>query len=488
MGKPTGFKEYGRQAPRQQPVALRVQHFNEFYQDWSEEQAREQGARCMNCAVPFCHTGCPLGNLIPDFNDFVYQGDWRGALNALHATNNFPEFTGRVCPAPCEAACVLNINQDPVTIEYIEKAIADRGWQEGWIAPQTPSQRTGKRVAVVGSGPAGLAAAQQLNRCGHWVTVFERDEYIGGLLTLGIPDFKLEKPVVQRRVQQMRDEGVIFKTGVDVGADYAAADLMSDFDAVVLTGGCTVPRDLPVPGRELGGVHFAMDFLTQQNRLNAGASIPPDERISAEGKRVVILGGGDTGSDCLGTSHRQGAEVVYQCELLSEPPAERREDNPWPLWPLILRTSSSQEEGGIRDYDILTTHFSGGDGNVEKLHAVRIEWGAPDESGRPGMNRVEGSEFEIEVDLVLLAMGFVHPQKEGLLEQLGVELDPRGNVRTDDAKMTSVAGVFAAGDMARGQSLVVWALAEGREAARGADEYLMGDTALRPVLEGALAR
>ena len=488
MGKPTGFKEYGRQAPQQQPVALRVQHFSEFYQEWSEEQAREQGARCMNCAVPFCHTGCPLGNLIPDFNDFVYQGDWRGALNALHATNNFPEFTGRVCPAPCEAACVLNINQDPVTIEYIEKAIADRGWQEGWIAPQTPSQRTGKRVAVIGSGPAGLAAAQQLNRCGHWVTVFERDEYIGGLLTLGIPDFKLEKPVVQRRVQQMRDEGVIFKTGVDVGADYAAADLMADFDAVVLTGGCTIPRDLPVPGRELGGVHFAMEFLTQQNRLNAGQSVPPDERISAEGKRVVILGGGDTGSDCLGTSHRQGAEVVYQYELLSEPPAERREDNPWPLWPLILRTSSSQEEGGIRDYDVLTTHFSGSGGNVEKLHAVRIEWGAPDESGRPAMNRVEGSEFEIDVDLVLLAMGFVHPQREGLLEQLGVELDPRGNVRTDDAKMTSVAGVFAAGDMARGQSLVVWALAEGREAARGADEYLMGDTALRPVLAGALAR
>ena len=488
MGKPTGFKEYGRQAPPQQPISLRVQHFNEFYQDWSEEQAREQGARCMNCAVPFCHTGCPLGNLIPDFNDFVYQGDWRGALNALHATNNFPEFTGRVCPAPCEAACVLNINQDPVTIEYIEKAIADRGWQEGWIAPQTPSQRTGKRVAVIGSGPAGLAAAQQLNRCGHWVTVFERDEYIGGLLTLGIPDFKLEKPVVQRRVQQMRDEGVIFKTGVDVGADYAAADLMSDFDAVVLTGGCTIPRDLPVPGRELGGVHFAMEFLTQQNRLNAGQSVPPDERISAEGKRVVILGGGDTGSDCLGTSHRQGAEVVYQYELLSEPPAERSEDNPWPLWPLILRTSSSQEEGGIRDYDVLTTHFSGSGGNVEKLHAVRIEWGAPDASGRPAMNRVEGSEFEIDVDLVLLAMGFVHPQREGLLEQLGVELDPRGNVRTDDAKMTSVAGVFAAGDMARGQSLVVWALAEGREAARGADEYLMGDTALRPVLAGALAR
>ena len=488
MGKPAGFKEYERQTPQQQPVALRVRHYNEFYENWDESQARDQGARCMNCAVPFCHTGCPLGNLIPDFNDLVYRGKWQDALIELHATNNFPEFTGRVCPAPCEAACVLNINQDPVTIEYIEKAIADRGWSEGWIAPEPPTQRTGKKVAVVGSGPAGMAAAQQLNRCGHWVTVFERDERIGGLLTLGIPDFKMEKSVVQRRVDQMSEEGVSFKTDVNVGIDYATSDLMSEFDAVVLTGGCTIPRDLPVPGRELGGVHFAMEFLTQQNRLNAGQPIPPSERISAEGKRVVILGGGDTGSDCLGTSHRQGAEVVYQYELLSEPPATRADSNPWPLWPLILRTSSSQEEGGIRDYDILTTRFSGVDGNVRKLHAVRVDWGAPDASGRPVMQRIEGSEFEIEVDLVLLAMGFTHPQKAGLLDDLGVALDGRGNVRTDANKMTSVAGVFAAGDMARGQSLVVWALAEGREAARGVDEYLMGETALRPALAGALER
>lgn len=488
MGKPTGFKEYGRQSPPQQPVAQRIQHYGEFYHNWTEDQAREQGARCMNCAVPFCHTGCPLGNLIPDFNDLVYRSKWREALVELHATNNFPEFTGRICPAPCEAACVLNINQDPVTIEYIEKAIADRGWEEGWITPEAPTQRTGKKVAIVGSGPAGLAAAQQLNRCGHWVTVFERDDYIGGLLRLGIPDFKLEKSVVQRRVDQMDAEGVTFKAGVNVGTDLSGDELLSEFDAVVLTGGCTIPRDLPVPGRELDGVHFAMDFLTQQNLLNAGEHIPESERISAEGKRVVILGGGDTGSDCLGTSHRQGAEIVYQCELLSEPPIERDENNPWPQWPLILRTSSSQEEGGIRDYDVLTTHFSGSNGGVEKLHAVRISWGPPDASGRPSMERVEGSEFEIDVDLVLLAMGFVHPQKEGLLDQLGVVLDGRGNVQADNNKMTSIDGVFAAGDMARGQSLVVWALAEGREAARGVDLYLMGQTSLRPVLEGAMAR
>lgn len=488
MGKPTGFKEYGRQGPPQQAAAQRIQHYSEFYRDWTEEQAREQGARCMNCAVPFCHTGCPLGNLIPDFNDLVYRGKWQEALAELHATNNFPEFTGRICPAPCEAACVLNINQDPVTIEYIEKAIADRGWSEGWIVPESPSHRTGKKVAIVGSGPAGLAAAQQLNRCGHWVTVFERDDYIGGLLRLGIPDFKMEKSVVQRRVDQMAAEGIIFKTGVNVGVDLSADELTDEFDAIVLTGGCTIPRDLPVPGRELDGVHFAMDFLTQQNRLNAGEYIPESERISAEGKRVVILGGGDTGSDCLGTSHRQGAEIVYQYELLSEPPVERSENNPWPLWPLILRTSSSQEEGGIRDYDILTTHFSGSNGNLEKLHAVRVNWGAPDASGRHSMERIEGSEFEIDVDLALLAMGFVHPQKEGLLEQLGVVLDGRGNVQTNEDKMTSIDGVFAAGDMARGQSLVVWALAEGREAARGVDLYLMGRTSLKPVLVGAMTR
>ncbi len=482
MGKPTGFKEFGRVGPPRESVGQRIRHFKEFYQNWTEEQARQQGARCMNCAVPFCHMGCPLGNLIPDWNDLVYRGEWEKALAALHATNNFPEFTGRICPAPCEASCVLNINQDPVTIEYIEKAISDRGWQEGWIKPEPPKQRTGKKVAVVGSGPAGLAAAQQINRCGHWVTVFERADYIGGLLRLGIPDFKLDKRVVQRRVDQMEAEGVAFRTSANVGENVPVQELLDSFDAILLTGGSTVPRDLPVPGRELGGVHFAMDYLTQQNRVLAGERIPPSERISAEGKRVVILGGGDTGSDCLGTAHRQGAEIVYQFELLPEPPVERRASNPWPQWPLILRTSSSQEEGGVRDYDILTRSFSGSNGHVGKLHGVRLEWGPPDASGRPQMREIPGSEFEIDTDLVLFALGFLHPQRRGMVEQLGVELDARGNVKTDENKMTSKPGIFAAGDMARGQSLVVWALAEGREAARGVDLYLMGKTSLRPVL------
>ena len=488
MGKPSGFKEKGRETPPRKPSVERITDFKEFYGSWTEKQAREQGSRCMNCGVPFCHTGCPLGNLIPDWNDMVYRGRWEEALAELHSTNNFPEFTGRICPAPCETACVLAINQDPVTIEYIEKAIADRGWQEGWIKPEPPDTRTGKSIAIVGSGPAGLAAAQQINRCGHGVTVFERDSYIGGLLRLGIPDFKLEKHLVQRRVEQMEAEGVKFKTDVNVGVDYSAEELRANFDAVLLTGGCTVPRDLPVPGRELDGVHFAMDFLTQQNRLNAGENIPVDERISAEGKRVVILGGGDTGSDCLGTSHRQNAEVVHQFELLPEPPEHRREDNPWPQWPLVLRPSTSQEEGGIQDYSVLTKSFSGSNGRVETLHGVHVKWGAPDTTGRPAMIEMPGSEFDLDVDLVLLAMGFVHPQKEGLLADLGVELDPRGNVKTDEDKMTSVDGVFAAGDMSRGQSLVVWALAEGREAARGVDKYLMGQTALPRVLTGTLTR
>ena len=485
MGKPTGFMEKGRKTPDRVPVADRVGNYREFYTSWTEKQAREQGARCMNCAVPFCHEGCPLGNLIPDWNDLVYRGQWQDALEALHATNNFPEFTGRICPAPCEASCVLAINQDPVTIEHIEKAISDRGWENGWIVPRPPERRTGKRVAIVGSGPAGLAAAQQLNRAGHSVTVFERDERIGGLLTLGIPDFKLEKHIVQRRVDQMSEEGVEFKTGVYVGKTMPVSDLTGDFDAVCLTGGSTVPRDLPVPDRGLDGIHFAMDYLTQQNRLMAGGHVPPEERITAEGKRVVILGGGDTGADCLGTAHRQGAEVVHQLEILPEPPAERTDDNPWPEWPKILMTSAAHEEGGIRDYNILTKHFSGIDGEVRKLHGVRLEWGPPDQSGRPSMSEVPGSEFEIETELVLLAMGFLHPEHDGMLADLGVELDGRGNVATDENKMSSVPGIFAAGDMARGQSLVVWALAEGREAARGIDQYLMAETSLPRVLTSA---
>ena len=432
----------------------------------------------MSCAVPFCMGGCPLGNIIPDFNDLVYRGKWRDALSELHSTNNFPEFTGRICPAPCEGSCVLNINNDAVTIEYIEKAIADRGWREGWIVPEPPEFRSGKSVAVIGSGPAGLAAAMQLNRAGHAVTVFERDEYIGGLLRLGIPEFKLEKSVVQRRVDQMTAEGVTFRTGVYVGQDIRADRLREDFDAICLTGGSTIARDLPIPGRELGGVHLAMEYLTQQNRVLAGQNFGSDERIVAEGKRVLVLGGGDTGSDCVGTAHRQGAEVVYQFELLPQPPVTRRDSNPWPQWPMILRTSSSHEEGSVRDYNILTKNFSGRNGRVEKMHAVRLEWGAPDESGRPAMIEIPGSGFDLDVDLVLLALGFVHPEKDGMLDQLGVELDGRGNVATAPNKMTSVPGVFAAGDMARGQSLVVWALAEGREAARGIDEYLMGKTSL----------
>ena len=439
----------------------------------------------MNCSVPFCHQGCPLGNLIPDWNDLVYRGQWEKALARLHSTNNFPEFTGRICPAPCEASCVLSINEDPVTIEYIEKAIVDRGWDEGWIVPEPPERRTGKTVAVVGSGPAGLAAAQQLNRCGHSVTLFERDEYIGGLLRLGIPDFKLEKHVVQRRVDQMADEGVVFKTGVHVGVEYPAQSLLTDFDAVCLTGGSTHARDLPVSGRELSGVHFAMEYLSQQNRLISGQDVDPDERITAEGKRVIILGGGDTGADCLGTAHRQGAEVVHQFELLPEPPMERPTDNPWPQWPVTLRSSAAHEEGGIRDYNILTKSLTGSNGQVEKLHAVRIEWGPPDASGRPAMQEAPGSEFEIETELILLAMGFVHPEHQGMLAELGVELDARGNVRTDEDKMTSVPGVFAAGDMTRGQSLVVWAIAEGREAARGIDQHLMGKSSLPRVLTAA---
>ena len=486
MGKPTGFMESGRQPPDRRPVSERVKDYRELYARWPEATARQQGGRCMDCAVPFCHTGCPLGNVIPEFNHFVYQGDWENALHSLLSTNNFPEFTGRICPAPCEASCVLGINSDPVTIEYVEKEIADRGYENGWIRPQPPAVRTGKKVAVVGSGPAGLAAAQQLNRAGHWVTVFERADYIGGLLALGIPDFKLDKEVLRRRLDIMEKEGIKFETGVDVGVDLSAEQLLSDFDAVCLACGSTIPRDLEVPGRELDGVHFAMEYLTQQNKLNAGEQLNGETRITAEGKRVVILGGGDTGADCLGTAHRQGAELVNQYELLAEPPLQRSASNPWPQWPMILRSSAAHEEGGVRDYGILTKSFSGSDGKLERLHAVRVEWNHPENGGRPSMTEVPGSDFEVETELVLLAMGFLHPQHEGLLDQLGVELDGRGNVGIGADRMSSVPGVFAAGDTARGQSLVVWAIAEGRETARAIDAYLMGESNLPHSLPGTV--
>ena len=486
MGKVLGFTEFHREPPKRVPAPERTTNWREFYQEWSEKESRAQGARCMDCAIPFCHGGCPLGNLIPDWNHHVYTGNWQKALQALHLTNNFPEFTGRICPAPCEASCVLSINDDPVTIEYIEKAIADRGFEEGWIVPRPPERRTGKTVAVVGSGPAGLAAAAQLNEAGHTVTVFERDEVIGGLLALGIPEFKLEKSVVQRRVDLMAAEGVQFRTNLNAGVDIAAAELRSEFDAVVLAGGATQARELPIPGRDLQGVHQAMDYLPQQNRLLMGADVPEEERITAEGKRVVILGGGDTGADCLGTAHRQGAEIVHQIELLPRPPDERREDNPWPVWPLVFRTSAAHEEGGERDYSILTKSFSGENGALKGLNAVRLEWGPPDDTGRPQMRETPGSEFTIETDLVLLALGFVGPEQPGLLTDLGVEFTDRGNVKTDATRMTTVDGVFAAGDLARGQSLVVWAIAEGRDVAHHVDTYLVGSSELPPVHAGTI--
>jgi len=480
MGKPSGFLEHGREPIPHRPVEERLRDWHEVQADFSEEQARTQGARCMDCGVPFCNNGCPLGNIIPDWNDLVYRGRWREALDRLHSTNNFPEFTGLVCPAPCEAACVLGINDDPVTIKQIEWEISRRGWQEGWIRPVLPERRSGRSVAVVGSGPAGLAAAQQLARAGHGVTVFEKSDRLGGLLCYGIPEFKLEKRLIDPRLEQMRAEGVAFQTGVLVGVDLSAADLRRSFDAVLLCTGSEQPRDLPIPGRDLRGIHFAMEFLTQQNRRNAGDRLAPEEEIRAAGKRVVVLGGGDTGSDCVGTSHRQRARSVTSIELLDRPPDERHPSIPWPLWPLVFRTSSSHEEGGEREFSVLTKRFEGESGKLTRLHCVRLEWGPPDASGRPVMREVPGSEFSIPTELVLLAMGFVHPLHEGLVKDLGLRLDPRGNVLADvDGFATSEPGVFAAGDCRRGQSLVVWALWEGREAARAVDRYLVGQSWLQ---------
>jgi glutamate synthase (NADPH/NADH) small chain len=470
MGKVTGFMEYTREVPGRRPPAERVKDWFEIYQPFPEESIRTQGARCMDCGVPFCHTGCPVNNIIPDWNDLVFRGRWRDAIRVLHSTNNFPEFTGRICPAPCEASCVLAINEPAVTIKNIEKTIVDRAWDEGWIVPEPPAKKTGKRIAVVGSGPAGLAAAQQLARAGHAVTVFEKADRIGGLLRYGIPNFKMEKHLIDRRMEQMRREGVEFVVNANIGVNKKASDLRDDFHAIILAGGAEHPRDLKVPGRDLKGIHFAMDFLPQANKVFEGDTVP--NQILATGKRVVIIGGGDTGADCLGTSHRQGAAHVTQFELMPKPPDERSPETPWPMWPMQLRVESSHEEGGIRDWSVNTVKFSGdASGNVKKLHGVRV--GAP-----PKFEVQAGTEFSLDVDLVLLAMGFTGPVRTGMLDDLGVAIDGRGNVVADSNYMTSVPGVFAAGDTRRGQSLVVWAIAEGRKAARGVDEYLMGTSKL----------
>jgi len=472
MGKTTGFLEYPRETPERRPVLERVNDWFEVYQDFPDTKAREQAARCMDCGLPFCHTGCPLNNFIPDWNDMVWKDRWREAIRTLHATNNFPEFTGRICPAPCESACVLGINAPPVSIKPIEQKIIDHAFAEGWVSPERPRRRTGKNIAVVGSGPAGLAAAQQWARAGHAVTVLERHDRVGGLLRYGIPDFKMEKPVIDRRLEQMMAEGVEFRTGVHAGVDITGDDLRRDYDAVLLATGAEKPRDLEIPGRELKGIHYAMDYLVQQNRRVAGDRISSADEISAAGKRVIIIGGGDTGADCLGTAHRQKALAVHQLQIHAMPPENRHGTTPWPLWPLQLRVEAAHEEGGVREWSVLTTHFTGdSNGNVEKLHCVRV-------GPKPALERVPGSEFYLDADLVLIAIGFSGPVRNGLLEQLPIDLDARGNVKTDDSYMTSEPGIFSAGDIRRGQSLVVWAIAEGRKAAHHMDKFLMGGTHL----------
>jgi len=465
MGKVTGFLEIEREQPTRRKPEERIKDWFEIYNPFPEEKQRDQAARCMDCGVPFCHTGCPVNNIIPDWNDLVYNNRWEAAIRRLHATNNFPEFTGRICPAPCEAACVLGITEPPVSIKLIERSIVERAWDEGWIRPEPPENNTGKKVAVVGSGPSGLAAAQQLRRAGHSVTVYEKNDRIGGLLRYGIPNFKLEKHVIDRRIAQMKAEGVTFLINAHVGVNIPVETLTEHYDAILLCGGTEHPRDLNIPGRELKGIHFAMEFLPQQNRRNEGDKLNPAHDILATGKRVLIIGGGDTGADCLGTSHRQGALSVHQFEIMPKPPESRAGSTPWPLWPLQLRTESAHEEGGIRDWGINSLRFTGDEkGNVKQLHGHRV--GPP-----PKFEPATGSEFTMDVDLVLLAMGFLGPVRNGMIEQLGLALDARGNVATTDFQ-SSVENIFAAGDMRRGQSLVVWAIAEGRKAAEAVDRYL----------------
>jgi glutamate synthase (NADPH) small chain len=472
VGKTTGFLEIQRKKWPTRPVAERLRDWKEVYLPYADAELSKQGARCMDCGVPFCHQGCPLANLIPDWNDLVYKDRWRDAIERLHATNNFPEFTGRLCPAPCEGSCVLGINDDPVTIKAVEVSIIEHAFERGWVTPELPAVRTGKKVAVVGSGPAGLAAAEQLNRAGHSVIVLERADRIGGLLRYGIPEFKMEKRFLDRRLELLQTQGVVFQTNAHVGVTVPVADLRRDFDAIVLAGGACAPRDLPIPGRELGGIHFAMEYLTLQNKRCEGDAIDDGAFISAAGKRVVIIGGGDTGADCLGTVHRQGARSVHQFELLPRPPDTRAPDNPWPQWPNIFRVSSAHEEGGERVYAVSTRRFFGDGGRLKGLEAVKVDMVR--EGGRFEFQPVPGSEFTLDVDLVLLAMGFVGAEKPGMLTDLGVKLTERGNVWRDAQWMTSVPGVFACGDMQRGQSLIVWAIAEGRSAARGVDAFLMG--------------
>ena len=481
MGDPVGFKKYNRKTIPRRKSTKRIGDWKEIYTSWSTKESHEQSSRCMDCGIPFCNNGCPLGNLIPEFNELVSEGNWEEAIVRLHSTNNFPEFTGRICPAPCEAACTLSINSDPVTIEMIEKTITDTAWDNGWIKPEKPKFRTNKNIAVVGSGPAGLAAAQQLNRAGHYVTVFERNEVIGGLLSIGIPEFKLEKKIVNRRIDQMKKEGIKFQVNTDVGVDIKHSDLIKEYDAICLAGGSTVPRDLNIKGRDQKGIHFAMDYLSQQNSILRGDKIL-DKRINAKDKNVVIIGGGDTGADCLGTSIRQNAKNIIQIEILPRPPIERNEDNPWPNWPMIFKSSSAHEEGGERDYNILTKSFiSDSSNNVKQLECVRVEW--IQESNKKIMKEIPNSNFKIEAELVLIAMGFTNPQHEGLLNDLKLNYDDRGNVKANEKMQSNIDKIFTCGDMHRGQSLVVHAIASGRKCARNIDVFLEGKSSLPSVQE-----